>query len=46
MHFVTIDRRAIKSKIDKSKLNFYQIARLIISRIVNYIISVYAYEKF
>ena len=37
--FVTIDRRSIKSKINKSKLNFYQIARFIISRIVNYIIT-------
>ena len=37
--FVFIDRRSIKSKLDKSKLNFYQILRFIISKLVNYIIS-------
>lgn len=39
MQFVTIDRRSIKSKINKTKLNFYQISRFTISTIVNYIIS-------
>ena len=37
--FVFIDRRSIKSKLDKSKLNFYQILRFMISKLVNYIIS-------
>ncbi len=37
--FVTIDRRAIKSKFDKSKLNFYQISRFVISKLVNILIS-------
>ena len=37
--FVFIDRRSIKSKLDKSKLNFYQILRFITSKLVNYIIS-------
>lgn len=37
--FVLIDRRSIKSKLNKSKLNFYQISRFIISKLVNYIIS-------
>jgi len=44
--FVTIDRRAIKSKINKSKLNFYQTARFSISTIVNYIISVMLMKNF
>ena len=44
--FVTIDRRSIKSKINKSKLNFYQIARFIISRIVNYIITTILMKNF
>ena len=38
-NFVIIDRRSIKSKVDKSKLNFYQIFRFFISKIVNYITS-------
>tara|TARA_B110000305_G_scaffold49029_1_gene52698 strand:- start:2057 stop:2809 length:753 start_codon:yes stop_codon:yes gene_type:complete len=46
MQFVTIDRRSIKSKINKSKLNFYQIARYTISRIVNYIIAVMLMKNF
>tara|TARA_B100000123_G_scaffold272380_1_gene254840 strand:- start:2318 stop:3055 length:738 start_codon:yes stop_codon:yes gene_type:complete len=37
--FVTIDRRALDSKFDKSKLNFYQISRYLISKGVNIIIS-------
>ena len=37
--FVTIDRRALNSKFDKSKLNFYQISRYLISKFVNIIIS-------
>lgn len=37
--FVIIDRRSIKSKVDKSQLNLYQILRFLISKIVNYIIS-------
>ena len=37
--FVTINRRSIKSKIDKSKLNFYQISRFLISKLVNHIIT-------
>ena len=37
--FVTIDRRALDSKFDKSKLNFYQISRYFISKCVNMIIS-------
>ena len=44
--FVTIDRRSIQSKINKSKLNFYQIARFIISRIVNYIITTILMKNF
>ena len=46
MQFVTIDRRSIKSKINKSKLNFYQIARYTISRIVNYIIAAMLMKNF
>ena len=46
MQFVTIDRRSIKSKINKSKLNFYQIARYTISRIVNYIITAMIIKNF
>ena len=46
MQFVTIDRRSIKSKINKSKLNFYQIARYTISRIVNYIIATILIKNF
>ena len=46
MQFVTIDRRSIKSKINKSKLNFYQIARYTISRIVNYIIAAILMKNF
>ena len=38
-NFVTIDRRALDSKFDKSKLNFYQISRYLISKCVNIIIS-------
>jgi len=37
--FVTIDRRAAKSKFNKSKLNLYQISRFLISNLVNIIIS-------
>lgn len=44
--FVTIDRKALKSKIKKSKLNFYQISRFTISSIVNYIISATLIKKF
>lgn len=43
---VTIDRRAIKSRFNKSKLNFYQISRFIISKIVNYIISTILIKDF
>ena len=46
MQFVTIDRRSIKSKIHKSKFNFYQIARYTISRIVNYIIAAILMKNF
>ena len=46
MQFVTIDRRSIKSKINKSKLNFYQIARYTISRIVNYFIAAMLMKNF
>jgi len=37
--FVTIDRRAYDSKFDKSKLNFYQISRYLVSKCVNIVIS-------
>ena len=46
MKFVTIDRRSTKSKINKSKLNFYQVARYTISRIVNYIIATILMKNF
>ena len=46
MQFVTIDRRSIKSEIDKSKLNLYQVARYRISKIVNYIITTIFIKNF
>jgi polyisoprenyl-phosphate glycosyltransferase len=46
MQFVTIDRRSIKSEIDKSKLNLYQVARYTISKIVNYIIATIFIKNF
>jgi len=46
VQFVTIDRKALKSKINRSKLNFYQIARFTISTIVNYIIAAILMKNF
>ncbi len=44
--FVTIDRRAVKSKFNKSKLNLYQISRFLISNLVNIIISYLIMKNF
>ena len=44
--FVIIDRRSIKSKVKKSKLNFYQILRFFISKLVNYIIANMLFKNF
>tara|TARA_B100000900_G_scaffold401303_1_gene405838 strand:+ start:474 stop:1214 length:741 start_codon:yes stop_codon:yes gene_type:complete len=44
--FVTIDRRALKSKINRSKFNIYQISRFTISTIVNYIIAATLIKNF
>ena len=46
LQFVTIDRRSIKSEVNKSKLNFYQVARFTISRIVNDIITATLIKNF
>ena len=44
--FVIIDRRAIKSKLDKSQLNFYQIFRYFISKYVNLVICTFITKNF
>jgi polyisoprenyl-phosphate glycosyltransferase len=46
MQFVTIDRRSKKSKMNKSELNLYQIARYNISKVVNYIITTVLIKNF
>ena len=43
---VYIDRRSIKSSLNKKKLNLYQISRYLISKLVNYIISKMLFKNF